>query len=486
MAWFRCPFGVLLLLNIVVLQLGTLSVSALSRTTGKLGTRNVPDLSYERCQTLQSQYQGCLVGTSPRSGMNKDDPGPPGSDRRTTYCKINNLGLMKRCNYCTRDFTFCTPDQYRYSSSLDELVYQVTNLGPLGPLHGQAATLAYTLPNRIAQFIGRATGQAPVITYYYMPPNNGLPGSCEQLPNNASPEEVAELNGNGTSGKQCAFMRCEMGDNLAQLGNVSTKDGTTMCTCAVHPNLLDSCGGRITCLHVSPLAPCYRSTAQAIGDLLDLGFSSNTTDAYYEETINATLLSIVGIGFDCYSRYRPSEEPSAVDTWHTGGGGGTGFELSCQYPDGTYEQYFNAGGGAGGGFQAYPTEYTGGGGGGFGAQGLDSVTGDQVHVGVGSDNQGNSNGNSSFGQNIMLDYNNDYAAFGASMKYMVDVQIPACVAAGGTIIGTGGGGAGAGFGGSGVVSPDNDGVGTGYGIQFGINTDIDDVDPQTDVRRSIP
>ena len=89
-------------------------------------------------------------------------------------------------------------------------------------MHGQAATLAYTLPNRIAQFIGRATGQTPVITYYYIPPNNGIPGSCEQLPDNASPAELAEINGNGTSGKQCAFMRCEMGDNLAQLGNVRT------------------------------------------------------------------------------------------------------------------------------------------------------------------------------------------------------------------------------------------------------------------------
>jgi hypothetical protein len=88
-------------------------------------------------------------------------------------------------------------------------------------LHGQAATLAYTLPNRVAQFIGKATGTTPVLTYYYIPPNNGVPGSCEQLPDNASAEELAELNGNGTSGKQCAFMRCEMGDNLATLGNVS-------------------------------------------------------------------------------------------------------------------------------------------------------------------------------------------------------------------------------------------------------------------------
>lgn len=223
---------------------------------------------------------------------------------------------------------------------------------------------------------------------------------------------------------------------------------------------------------------------QAIGDLLDLGLSTNTTDAYYNETVTAKLLSIVGIGFNCYGRYRPNEEPSAFDSWHTGGGGGTGFELSCSYPNGTLEEYFNAGGGAGGGFQAYETVYTGGGGGGFGAQGFDLVTREEIHVGVGSDNQENSNGNSSYGQNIILDYNNNYAGFGASVKYMADVQIPACVAAGGTIIGTGGGGAGAGFGGFGVISPNNDGVGTGFGIQFGINTDIDDVEPQTDVRAS--
>lgn len=222
-------------------------------------------------------------------------------------------------------------------------------------------------------------------------------------------------------------------------------------------------------------------TAQAIGDLLDLGLSTNTSDAYYNETITTTLGSIVGIGFKCYSSYRPSVEPSAFDSWHTGGGGGTGFELSCRYPNGTLEQYFNAGGGAGGGFQAYETAYTGGGGGGFGAQGFDLITGEEIHVGVGSDNQENSNGNSSYGQNIQLDYNNDYVGFGKSVKYMADVQIPACLAAGGTIIGTGGGGAGAGFGGFGVVSPDNDGVGTGYGIQFGINADINDVEPQADV-----
>lgn len=195
-------------------------------------------------------------------------------------------------------------------------------------------------------------------------------------------------------------------------------------------------------------------------------------------------MTIIGIGFLCYRDYRPGEEPSAFDSWHTGGGGGTGFELNCQYPNGTLVEFFNGGGGAGGGFQAYETMYTGGGGGGFGSQVYDFTTQEYIHVGVGSDNQENSNGNSSYGKDIIFDYNNEYLRFGTAMKNIMQVQIPACTAGGGTLIGTGGGGAGAGFGGFGVVSPNNDGVGTGYGIQFGINTDIDDVQPQTDVRRN--
>jgi hypothetical protein len=217
--------------------------------------------------------------------------------------------------------------------------------------------------------------------------------------------------------------------------------------------------------------------------LLDLGFSTNTTEAYYTEYIQAKLETILGIGFECYSLYRPNEEPSAFDSWHTGGGGGTGFELNCHYPNGTLVEFFDGGGGAGGGFQAYETMYTGGGGGGFGSQVYDFTTQEYIHVGVGSDNQQNSNGNSSSGNDIQFDPNNEYLRFGAGIKNITQVQIPACLAAGGTLIGTGGGGAGAGFGGFGVVSPDNDGVGTGYGIQFGINTDINDVQPQTDVRR---
>lgn len=198
------------------------SASSVSLLKSKRQNTQVADLSYEECQRLQDGYQDCLTSsadTGPKRA--KQNPGAPGSDRRTTFCTINNLPLVRRCNYCRQDFTFCTPEQYRYSSSLEELVQQVTVAGPLGPLHGQAATLAYNLPYRIAKFIGRVTGQTPVLTYYYIPPNNGLPGSCEQLPDNASPEELAQLNGNGTSGKQCAFMRCEMGDNLATLGNVS-------------------------------------------------------------------------------------------------------------------------------------------------------------------------------------------------------------------------------------------------------------------------
>lgn len=220
----RQPTRAILLLflcSLVLFRLG----DAASRPSRRKPSTQAPDLPYAQCQRLQQQYQGCLQSTSPTSRRAKEDPGPPGSDRRTTYCKINNLQMVKRCNYCRQDFTFCTPDQYRYSSSLDELVHQVNVAGPLGALHGQAATLAYTLPYRVARFIARATGQTPVVTYYFMPPNNGLLGSCEQLPDNASPEEKAELNGNGTSGKQCAFMRCEMGDNLAQLGNVSARYG---------------------------------------------------------------------------------------------------------------------------------------------------------------------------------------------------------------------------------------------------------------------
>ena len=207
------------LLNCLMLHPG--SASSISLLKSKRQNIQVADLSYDECQRLQDGYQDCLTSAATGFARAKRDPGAPGSDRRTTYCKINNLPLVKRCNYCRQDFTFCTPEQYRYSSSLQELVQQVTVAGPLGPLHGQAATLAYTLPYRIAKFIGRVTGQTPVLTYYYIPPNNGIPGSCEQLPDNASPEELAELNGNGTSGKQCAFMRCEMGDNLATLGNVS-------------------------------------------------------------------------------------------------------------------------------------------------------------------------------------------------------------------------------------------------------------------------
>ena len=95
----------------------------------------------------------------------------------------------------------------------------------------------------------------------------------------------------------------------------------------------------------------------------------------------------------------------------------------------------------------------------------------------------NSNGNASYGKEIKFDPNNEYLRFGLAIKNVVEVQIPACLASGGKLIGTGGGGAGAGFGGFGVISPNNDGVGTGYGIQFGINTDIHAVEPQTDVRR---
>lgn len=214
---------ILFVLGSLLLQSG--SVSSAATSFSKWG-RQVSDLSYERCKTLQSQYQKCVTATMSTPGRTKRDPGAPNSDRRVTYCKLDNLQYVKRCNYCKQDFTFCTPDQYRWSSSLEQLVSQVQQAGPLGGLHGQAATLAYTLPNRIAQFIGRATGRTPVITYYYIPPNNGIPGSCEQLPDNASPVELAEINGNGTSGKQCAFMRCEMGDNLAQLGNVRTWEDT--------------------------------------------------------------------------------------------------------------------------------------------------------------------------------------------------------------------------------------------------------------------
>jgi len=210
----------ILVLNCVLLHHGSASVFPVSKSRSKR-TRPVANLSYDKCRRLQKGYQNCLTSTSTRLGRAKQDPGTPNSDRRATYCKIKNLPLLKRCNYCVQDYTFCTPEQYRYSSSLEELVYQVDHLGPLGKLHGQAATLAYTLPNRVAQFIGKATGTTPVLTYYYIPPNNGVPGSCEQLPDNASAEELAELNGNGTSGKQCAFMRCEMRDNLATLGNVS-------------------------------------------------------------------------------------------------------------------------------------------------------------------------------------------------------------------------------------------------------------------------
>lgn len=197
------------------------SKSALSASAFKNNRKPpVADISYAECKRLQQGYYDCLAGTLP-DDVRRGNPGAPNSGRRTTFCTIKNLPLMKRCNYCVQDYTFCTPDQYRYSSSLQELVDQVDHLGPLGKLHGQAATLAYTLPNRVAKFIGKVTDTTPVMTYYYIPPNNGVLGSCEQLPDNASPEELAELNGNGTSGKQCAFMRCEMGDNLATLGNVS-------------------------------------------------------------------------------------------------------------------------------------------------------------------------------------------------------------------------------------------------------------------------